>query len=178
MSPGAPIIKKIALAALLVAFAVAGRLVPHLPNATPMTAALFAASRRLGGQWAYGVAIAALVLSDAILGWYDWRVLISVYSSFLVIAALGSVGASRPARVGVLAGSSVLFFLATNAAVWAFTPGYAKDFSGLMLCYTQALPFLRNMLVGDFVYAAVLSDALYSLPLSLRVRHAITSYAR
>ncbi len=178
MSPGAPIMKKVGLAALLVAFAVAGRLVPHLPNATPMTATLFAASRRLGGRWAYGVAVAALLCSDAILGWYDWRVLVSVYGSFLVIAALGSVGAGRTARVGALAASSVLFFLITNAAVWAFTPGYAKDLSGLVLCYTQALPFLRNMLVGDFIYAALLSGALYSLPLSVRVRHAIAPYAR
>lgn len=177
MTPDAPIVKKIALAALLIALAAAGRLVPHLPNATPMTAALFASSRRLGGRWAYGVAVAALLCSDAILGWYDWRVLMSVYGSFLVIAALGSMGVGRLARLGALAGSSVLFFLVTNAAVWAFTLGYAKDIGGLMLCYAQALPFLRNMLVGDFVYAAVLSGALYSLPLSVRVRHAIASYA-
>lgn len=178
MRPNAPRVKNAGLAAMLVAFAVAGRLVPHLPNATPMTATLFAASRRLGNRWAYGVAIAALLCSDALLGWYDWRVLVSVYGSFMVIAALGSLGAGRAARVAALAGSSMLFFLSTNAAVWAFTPGYAKDLSGLLLCYAQALPFLRNMLVGDLVYAALLSGALYSLPLSLRVRHAIASYAR
>ncbi len=178
MSPGAPIMKKVGLAALLVAFAVAGRLVPHLPNATPMTATLFAASRRLGGRWAYGVAIAALLCSDAILGWYDWRVLVSVYGSFLLIAAMGSMGASRAARVGALAGSSVLFFLITNAAVWAFTPGYAKDVSGLILCYTQALPFLRNMMLGDIAYALVLCGAFESVRLPSRVRRLTALYAR
>lgn len=178
MRPGAPIIKKAGLAVLLIVFAVAGRLVPHLPNATPMTASLFAASRQLGGRWAYGVAIATLLCSDAILGWYDWRVLVSVYGSFLIIAALSSMGASRLAQVLMLAGSSVLFFLITNAAVWAFTPGYARDISGLLLCYTQALPFLRNMLMGDFLYAALLTGAFYPAPFLARTRLAIASYAR
>lgn len=168
---------KTGLALLLVAFAVAGRLVPHVPNATPLTAVLFAASRRLGDRWAYPMAIIALVCSDALLGWYDWRVLASVYGSFLVIAALGSVGAGRLARAGALAGSSVLFFIITNAAVWAFTPGYAKDLSGFLLCYTQALPFLRNMLVGDLAYAAVLCGA-FAFRLPSRVRQLSLLYAR
>lgn len=178
MRPRAALLKKAGLAALLVAFAVAGRLLPHVPNATPLTAVLFAASRRLGGKWAYLVAIIALLCSDTLLGWYDWRVLVSVYGSFLVIAALGSVGVGRLARVGALASSSMLFFLVTNAAVWAFTPGYAHTLDGLLLCYAQALPFLRNMLLGDLAYAAVLCGAFASVRLPSRVRRLVSLYAR
>lgn len=178
MTPRAALLKKAGLAALLVAFAVAGRLLPHMPNATPLTATLFAASRRLGNRWAYPVAIIALACSDAILGWYDWRVLASVYGSFLIIAAIGTVGTGRLARVGALAGSSVLFFLTTNAAVWAFTPGYAHTIDGLLSCYAQALPFLRNMLLGDLAYAAVLCGALSSVRLPSQVRRLASLYAR
>ncbi|MDO8509723.1 MAG: hypothetical protein Q7S24_01115, partial [bacterium] len=47
-------------------------------------------------------------------------------------------------------------FITTNAAVWAWSGMYAPTASGLWLSYYNALPFWRNMLVGDLFYTAVL----------------------
>ena len=47
----------------------------------------------------------------------------------------------------------LIFFLLTNFSVWLFTPWYSKDISGLLYCYTLALPFFRNTLAGNVFYA-------------------------
>jgi hypothetical protein len=60
-----------------------------------------------------------------------------------------------------LAGA-VFFFLATNFAVWANVSGvtYPRTFQGLLLCYEAAIPFFRNTLAGDLVYATALFGGL------------------
>ena len=55
--------------------------------------------------------------------------------------------------------SSILFFLITNFAVWAFAPWYAKTFSGIIQCYAMALPFFRNTLLGDLFYTTLFFGA-------------------
>ena len=57
--------------------------------------------------------------------------------------------------LGTLAGS-VIFFLLTNTAVWAFGTMYVHDLSGLFTSYYYALPFFRNELLGDLFYSGVL----------------------
>ena len=75
------------------------------------------------------------------------------------------------AGVGAL-GASVIFFVVTNAAVWAFTPLYAHTLAGLMQSYTMAIPFFKNSLAGDLGYTAVLFGAMelfrYRLTQSVR----------
>ena len=52
--------------------------------------------------------------------------------------------------------SSLLFFVTTNFAIWAFSPLYAPNIAGLSKCYIAALPFLRNMLEGDLFWGLLL----------------------
>jgi hypothetical protein len=154
--------KKILSILSLVAIGVIGRLIPHLPNATPITAISFAARRHVGAMWAFIIPVAAMVLSDIIIGFYDWRVLLSVYASFLMVAYLtrfaprGS-GAARILLATV--GASLLFFGVTNFAVWYFSPIYAKTFAGLLQCYFFGLAFMRNMLIGDIGYTLLILGA-------------------
>ena len=54
-----------------------------------------------------------------------------------------------------LAGS-VLFFVWTNFGVWAFWNLYPHTLEGLVACYTAAIPFFRNTLLGDVVYSTAL----------------------
>ena len=145
----------------LIALGVAGRLAPHLPNATPVTAITLAARRELGALWAYVVPLAAMIASDAAIGFYNWKILISVYGSFVLIAALSHFirHASLGKAIFFAALSSVLFFIVTNSAVWLFSPWYDKSIEGLLYCYWLGLPFLRNMLLGDVLYAAGLLGA-------------------
>ena len=65
---------------------------------------------------------------------------------------------------GAALASSTVFFIATNFAVWAFSPMYAKTFEGLVLCYTMAIPFFQNTIAGDLVW----SGAIFGTYIALR----------
>jgi hypothetical protein len=51
---------------------------------------------------------------------------------------------------------SLIFFVATNFAVWAFSGMYPLTWQGLVQCYTAALPFLDKTVLGDLFWTAVL----------------------
>jgi hypothetical protein len=51
---------------------------------------------------------------------------------------------------------SLVFFLATNFAVWAFNGMYPMTVQGLTQCYVAALPFLDKTVLGDLFWTAVL----------------------
>jgi len=56
---------------------------------------------------------------------------------------------------------SAQFFVLTNLAVWVAAvvrhdPIYSANLSGVLLCYTQALPFWGRTLAGDLLYSGAL----------------------
>jgi hypothetical protein len=63
----------------------------------------------------------------------------------------------KPLNVfGAGLGTGVGFFLTSNFAVWAFgNIAYAKNLSGLILCYTKAIPFARNGIISDVLFSLV-----------------------
>lgn len=151
----------------LIVVAAALRIVPHLPNFTPiaglalMGGAYFARPVFQGFWGRLGLAIlvplAALFLSDLALGFHSQAP--SVYASFMLVALLGFCALEKrtPGRIaGAAVSGSMIFFLITNLTVWAEGELYPRDFQGLADCYVLALPFLRNSLAGDLFYAAVL----------------------
>ena len=132
---------------------------PHAPNATPIVALAFVGSLYLGRRWSIILPLVALLLSDLLIGFYDWRVMLSVYGSFALIGLISWIcrkyNSFLSTGMTVIAGSLV-FFLLTNTAVWFFSPWYEKSISGLLYSYELGLPFLRNMLIGDMVYTVAL----------------------
>lgn len=138
--------------------AAASRLVPHPPNLTAITAiALFGSAYLSDRRMAFALPLTALLLSDALLGFYDHMEI--VYGSFALIVAIGLLLRRRrtvPMVGATVLTSSVLFFVLTNLGVWATSGLYPPTMTGLVACYTAALPFFRNMLVGDVVYALAL----------------------
>jgi len=153
---------ELALALGLVALDVVARLAPHAPNFTPVAAsALFAGAVLRSRTLALAVPLAAMVVSDLVLGWHDWRVMGVVYASLALPALLGMWGRERPAIVLVplALSSSLLFFATTNFAVWAFSGMYAHHLHGLMHCYVAALPFLQNTVIGDMFWTTLLFGA-------------------
>lgn len=143
----------------LILFGIAIRLSPHLPNATPITALTFTSSMFLSKRWAFLIPLGALALSDMIIGFYDWRIMMSVYGSFACIGFFSFITkkySDIPTVLATVTGSAVFFFLVTNASVWAFSPWYEKNISGLLYAYELGLPFLRNMLIGDLIYTLTL----------------------
>ncbi len=144
---------------ILILFGIVVRLLPHAPNMTPITAIAFTGSLYLGRKWAILLPILMLLLSDVLIGFYDWKILFSVYGSFVLIGLLSFVAARYRTLLPVglsIIGASLIFFLITNGAVWAFSPWYEKSISGLLYSYELGLPFLRNMLVGDVLYTTAL----------------------
>lgn len=151
--------KKILAVCGLICVGVLGRLTPHLPNMTPMTAITLMGSKYVGRWGALLIPLGALILSDIVIGFYDWKILASVYASFLLIGLLGSIlkkfGGILPITTLTLLSPFIFFFL-TNTAVWAFSPWYAKSIEGLLYCYSLGIPFLRNMIVGDILFVSIL----------------------
>ena len=171
----------ISIAAGLIVFGMATRLLPHAPNATALTAIALVSSLYLGNRFlSFIIPAIALVISDALIGFYDWKIMTSVYISFALGWALVSLCKKKNGFGGVgisLASSSILFFLITNGAVWLFSPWYEKSIGGLLYAYELGLPFLRNMFVGDFVYTWGLI-AVFEAVLVLRTRAEITYPSR
>jgi hypothetical protein len=148
------------LIALLSAIAAAAalRLVPHPPNFSPIDAMALFSGAYLGRRWVAFVApLAALLLSDLVLGFYHGMA--TVYATVALIVVIGWWVSLRrtPLRiaVGAVAGS-VTFFVITNFGMWLFSGFYPVTYAGLVACYTAAIPFFQNTIAGDLFYALLL----------------------
>jgi hypothetical protein len=133
------------------------RLVPHLPNMTAI-GAIALKSRAHFGSAGLLIPLSAMLLSDAAIGFYDWKLLLSVYASFALIGFLGVFlkRTSVPRVVAVASLGSILFFLITNTLVWAASLWYPHTAAGLLACLAAGLPFLYPMLAGDIVFSLAL----------------------
>src|SRR5215471_11973114 len=156
---------ELSLAMSLVGLDVVARLAPHAPNVTPIAAsAVFAGmvlrSRALG----LAVPLLAMLLSDLIVGAYDWRVMGVVYAALALPALAARWGRARSAVLlpPLVLSSSLFFFATTNFAVWAFSGMYAHDLHGLVHCYVAALPFLGNTVIGDMLWTTLLFGTWWS----------------
>ncbi len=128
------------------------RIVPHLPNFAPIGAIALFGGAVLPRGWAIVIPLAALALSDAILGAYPG--MIWVYGSFVLITLIGVMLRRRRTILrlaGAALASSVLFFLVTNLGEW-FGPLYPHTLAGLWADYVAAIPFYRNTLLSDLGY--------------------------
>ena len=147
----------VALISIILAAALS-RLLPHPPNMTSVTAvALFGGAYFSDRRLAFLVPLAALFLSDLVLGFYDHMGV--VYASFALIVCIGLWLGKDRSVVRIAAAtlaSSILFFLLTNFGVWAFGSLYPRTLDGLITCYVAAIPFFRNTLQGDILYTFIL----------------------
>jgi len=136
---------------IIIVVAALMRLLPHLPNVTPVTAmALFSGVYFTDKRYAFFIPLLAMVLSDIVLG-FSW-ITFFVYASFILVSYIGY--ASKKIKITTILLSSISFFIITNFGVWLL--GYPKTLDGLLECYTLAIPFFRNSLIGDFFYAGVM----------------------
>lgn len=148
------------LVAFLIALDVVARLVPHVPGVWPVAAsALFAGRMLRVPLLAFIVPVAATVLSNLALPGDDGRVLLVVALALCVPAALGIVARRWTGAVptaAAMVASSLMFFVLTNFAVWAFDGLYPTTLRGLAECYIAALPFLDRTILGDLGWCAAL----------------------
>ncbi|MEQ9363731.1 MAG: DUF6580 family putative transport protein [Leptospirales bacterium] len=152
----------------LVAVIVVGRLSPHAANFAPAVAAGLLAGFVFRSRWnALAVVLVGMLLSDIVIGYESLSMRAVVYASLAIPVALGGVlrgywseersGLKLTAALGGSSlGSSIVFFVTTNFAVWAQGVMYEMSWAGLAACYVNAIPFFRNAILGDLAYSAAL----------------------
>jgi len=138
--------------------AAALRLLPHPSNFTPIGAlALFAGAHFDDKRWAFIAPLAAMFLSDILIGLHGQMPV--VYAAFAAIVCMGFVLREKKTALRVTGASlaaATFFFIVSNFAVWVFDGLYPMTLAGLATCYIAAIPFFQNWLVGTVFYAVVL----------------------
>ena len=142
----------------VVILAAVARVLPHPWNFTPMIAlALFAGSQAGGTVMAALTTLAALVLSDAVLG-FD-KALWIVYPAYLVPVLLGRMIRHKPGVTSIALAalaSSLSFFVISNFSTWAIGSTYPHTATGLAACFVAGLPFYQNQALGDGLYTVAI----------------------
>ena len=131
----------------LILLAVFARLIPHPANFTPIMAIALFAGALLPARLALVVPLAAIALSDLVLGHAFGAMTLVVLAALALGALLGRCLARNRTwtrTFGAALAGSIVFFVLTNFAVWAL-PGahamYPLTIAGLVECYVMAIPF-------------------------------------
>jgi hypothetical protein len=158
----------------LVTIAVVGRAWQPMWNgeplwhATPLAAVALAAGFVFpNAAVAASVPLVALAIGNLALPAHDSLAIAAVvYAATawpVLLGAAGLLGRSRPNWIAVIGGSlatSLVFFISTNLAHWAFRSDYPHTAAGLAACFAAALPFHRWMPVGDVAWTAAVFGVL------------------
>jgi len=153
----------------LIVVAALSRVLPHPPNFSPVEAiALFGGAYFLSRTAALLVPLAGMLASDIALAaingseYASWFGSTSIYVVYLCIALTSLLGMQLRGRVssgrvlGYSLAGSVMFFLVTNAAVWAGDVMYPRTLGGLGQAYLAGVPFFQWTLLGTLFYSALL----------------------
>lgn len=145
--------------AILVALGTLMRLLPHPANFTPISSVALFGGVHLKKRYALLLPMVSLILSDIIIGFDSLESRLVIYGSFLLIGLMGLWIRSKPTFgniLGATVAGSLIFYLITNFVFFYPPTMYTHDFAGMISSYYNALPFLRNMILGDLFYSGVL----------------------
>ena len=161
---------------LMIVFAAAFRLLQSsnafsiLSNVTPVGAIALFGGCYFRDRWkAFLIPLVTLWLSDIFINrmFYSdhWVFYYSgatwVYGSFALMVVLGQfikkVTFLNVALGGISA--ALVHWVVSDFGVWIGGSMYTKDLNGFLQCYFMALPFLKNMLIGNLVFCGVLFGA-------------------
>lgn len=167
--------QKLITVVLLMVVGAFARLIPHIPNFTPIESLTIFGAAYLGRkQWAIVAPLVILYISDFIINntvarsffpdvegivWFDSYMIFNV----LAIIAIVLFSSSILQKVNIknilisILGASVIFFIITNFGSWASEKSiYTNDLSGLLTSYTAGLPFFRTSLLSNLVFSGIL----------------------
>ncbi len=159
----------VALAGIIL-IAAFSRIVPHMPNFSPLGAIGLFGAAHFNKKWqAILIPICATFLSDLFINnviypqYYPTFTWLSTgfywqYAAYILITLVAFFIFKKVSTATVVIGalaSSTIFFLVSNFGCW---PGnyYPQNFGGLMQCYTAGVPFIQGTIVGDLFYSAVM----------------------
>ena len=96
-----------------------------------------------------------MVITDLIIGVHG--VVLYTWGAFIIIGFIGMrlKENKTPGRIFTsTVFSAALFFVISNFGVWL--TWYPRTWQGFSTCFINAIPFFRNTLVGNLVFAAIL----------------------
>lgn len=162
-----------------VVLAALSRLLPHPHNFTPLVGmALFAMAYMPKAWQAIALTMLSYLLSDALVNAFlhpeasAWSYFVSptalgVYMGMLLVSGIGFALKSKPIKlsrlmVGSVSGSLV-FYLASNTAVWLGSGFYAKSFTGWLTALYAGIPFYQaNDVLSSFFLNQILGDLFFT----------------
>lgn len=154
---------KTLLIVLIILIGAFSRIIPHPPNFTAIGAMSILGGLYFGKKYlAFIIPFMAMLISDIILG---YKMSVIVYFSFLIIVPMGIILRKKLSYSSLFKTSitvSVIFFLITNFFVWIFSSPAdgiyycPPNLTGFIKCYTQAIPFFFNTLLGDLFFCFTL----------------------
>lgn len=151
---------QIIIAVILVAFGVALRFIPHVPNFAPIGALALFGGAMMGRRFAIWLPLSAIIISDIFIGFYQG--ILFTWLSFAAIAAFAMLLKKKNFTQKVALGApvaAIIFYLVSNFGVWLTSGMYSLTFAGFINCYVQALPFFRATLLSDLLFSAVFFGA-------------------
>jgi len=167
---------------MLVIVAALYRIIPGRPwgFAPQWAMAVFAGAVVKDRKWALVLPVLSMFLSDllyqvlylnglsSIPGFYEGQ-----WQNYVLFALLVFIGffIKKINVVNILVASlaaPTVYFILSNLVVWAGWSGTRglgrpKTWSGLMLCYNDALPFYKGSLIATVVFSAILFGTYYLL---------------
>ena len=155
------------------------RLIPHIPNFSPLGAISLFGAAFFKEKWkAILVPISATWVSDLFINniiyshynlnfvWFyqgfHWVILSYIFIIFLGRFLLKNSLSIFRLGLGALF-SGVIFFIISNFGVWMSGVMYSKDFAGMISCYLAGIPFFKGTILGNFFYVPVLFGTYYLL---------------
>lgn len=163
---------------LYIIIGILGRLIPHPANFTPIDNLCLFSGAKLKRGFAILTMFACLIISDFVLSivygyspFGYWSLF--NYSAYLVMILAGSMLKDKYSFKNLFiytVSAAFGFWVWTNFGSWLFGFSaiiYPKNLAGLLSCYTAALPFLRNAVLGNLIWMVIIFGvykALFVMP--------------
>ena len=135
----------------------ASRFIPHPPNFTSLLALAFYVPALLGARYLPALII-SFVITDLFIGFHS--VIFFTWGSVIVVALISRYFLNSLSKriLGSIFGAFI-FFIITNFGVW--TSGmYEYSFSGLITCYTLAIPFFAYSLISTLIFSTFIETVI------------------
>ena len=140
-------------------FTILSRLLPHPMNVTSVGALSLFAGAFLPLRIAWIAPVTALLVGDAVNGFYGLVVMLFVYAGFAVGTMVGRLMLANKRTIINLAASALIsasiFFVLSNFGMW-LSGTYPATIDGLISCYIRGIPYFRYSLIGDIFYTFLL----------------------
>lgn len=141
-----------------------------LTNFTPIGAMALFGGCYFADRWkAFLVPIFTLWLSDLLLCYFvyyhEWQWFyegfVFTYGSFALMVLMGRFIKKATFKNVIFAGAlaALLHWVITDFGVWLDGRIYPMNSTGFVACYVAALPYLRNMLIGNLVFGGIMFGA-------------------